>query len=133
MPISTRFSSDGKGILRIFEGTVTASDILGSLNLILSDERIRTATYSLIDFTAAIDISASDGDWRQIAWVSLMLSDLNPDLCVAVVAPSERVLELILHWQSSAKPTPWRIAVFRSMDEAHLWLGASVAGYEPES
>jgi hypothetical protein len=77
-------------------------------------------------------MDGTDGEWRQIAWVNLMLADLTPNLAVAIVAPTETILGLIRTWQTYVESSTWKVEIFLYIEDAEAWLLTVVPDYGPQ-
>jgi len=67
----------------------------------------------------------SDDSWR-VAAASLKAARTNPNLVLAVCAPTSRMFVLSEIWKTLAEETGWEIRVFRSEQDSKAWLRTKV-------
>lgn len=130
MPISTTFTPDGTGLIRTVQGSTTGAELLAADTALLSEGEAVVARlrFALHDFGDTADLRATADEARAIARQDAMLAKLNPQLCVAVIAPLDAQFGLSRMWEVFAEDTGWQTAVFRDRPSALAWLRERVPG-----
>ena len=124
MPISTTFTPDGTGLLRTVQGSTTGAELIAADGPLLSDgETVARLRFALLDFGDTTELLATADEARAIARQDAMLAKLNPQLCVAIIAPLDVQFGMSRMWEAFAEGiTGWQTAVFRDRPSALAWL-----------
>lgn len=124
MPISTTFTPDGTGLLRTVQGSTTGAELLAVDAALLSDgEAVARLRFALLDLGDTAELRATAEEARAIAKQDAMLAKLNPQLCVAIIAPLDVQFGMSRMWEVFAEGTTgWQTAVFRDRPSAVRWL-----------
>ncbi|WP_316899088.1 hypothetical protein [Pseudodesulfovibrio indicus] len=115
------------GVVWTFHGLLTNEDVIQANLDIYGDRRFDDLSYQIVDTTRVERFDASPEAMEEAASMDEAASLHNAHLLVAVVANSAAALEVAQHYESAMKMSPWRIGIFRSMEDAENWLG-SLAG-----
>jgi hypothetical protein len=126
MAYTTEFVDAGCGVLHTGGGLVTGDEVIDASTCVLQATRDgMQLRYAVADFTDTVAFSVNTDEIKAIARINIAVAEINRDLCVAVIAPSDHAFGMARMWQAHAGPTEWETCVFRDADEARRWL----AGY----
>lgn len=129
MPISTTFTPDGTGLIRTVHGSTTGAELLAADAALLSEgEAVARLRFALHDFGDTAELRATAEEARAIARQDAMLAKLNPQVCVAIIAPLDVQFGMSRMWEVFADGTGWQTAVFRDRLSALAWLRERVPG-----
>ena len=126
MTIELRYRDNGKGVLFVCTGVVTASEIAEANKEIYSDERLQTLRYQLIDYSGVERIDLSSDEIRTLAAMDSSASERNPEFLIAVVSPSDLSYGITRVWQAIIDEAELENSVFRTIAEAELWIKESM-------
>ena len=128
MPTSSEFVRDGRGFLLTGSGVLTGEEMMSAKAVLESDpEAFRRLAFGLADLSDVTELKLTGDDVRALAYMDRRLALVNPNICVAVVAPKGVVFGMARMWEVLAEPTGWPTAVFRDLKEAESWIEARLA------
>jgi hypothetical protein len=130
MPIEVEVLQNGTGLLLRYRGNVTGKDKIEVMErLIASPELVSRLRYMVIDDGSAhLDLSMEEV--RIIAGQDRRIAQIAPaGIVVAMIAPREVDFGMARMWQVFVEETGWETMVFRSFDEADLWLREKVGAW----
>ena len=123
MPIEVKYLDGGKGTFFDGKGDITGEDIIGANKEIFSsEEKIRRYKYTLLDLTSMDDFDVLTSDVEEIARINIGAAEIIPDFVVAIAARKDIVFGLSRMWQTLVDSTTWETKVFRTVDEAKVWI-----------
>ena len=128
MPVSIKIADGGQGIVLTAQGYLTIQEV-SQANLDFFEQYAQeflSCRYWLVDGS---QIEATDGDFAQIhrlASIHIQASNVNPELVFAVYSTKDYVLGLARMWKMLAEATGWEIRIFRSAEDAKVWIRSSV-------
>ena len=114
---------NGRGVRRSFWGVLSGAELIASLEESLQSEAtLRGYRYSLLDFSAIVDLDLSQDDLLTLAGLTSRISALNPDILVAIIAPQDIIFGLARMWEAYADESCCEMHIARSPTEAEGWL-----------
>ena len=123
MSFEIAYVDDGRGLHFSGAGELTAPGVIELKQRLLAEpERLRRVVHALVLLDGVTRFDPASGEIRAIADVDETIAALVPDLCVAIVAPTDFLFGISRMWEAFAAATNWRIQVFRSRAEAETWL-----------
>ena len=126
MPIE-RKHLDGGGSLFVGTGTLTGTDILTAINAVhQTEEKTRAVIFQIGDFRLVEKVEISTEDVKRISERDKLTASINPNLISAVVAEKNIVFGMSRMWQAYTDEASVVTAVFRSMDEAEIWVAEQI-------
>ncbi len=126
MPIE-RKRLDGGGSLFVGTGTLTGTDILTAINAVhQTEEKTRAVVFQIADFRLVEKVEISAEDVKRISERDKLTATINPNLISAVVAEKDIVFGMSRMWQAYTDEVSVVTAVFRSMDEAEIWVAEQI-------
>lgn len=127
MPVEINYTDDGLGFTLIGEGIVTGQEILDAIAIRFSSEdKIKKYIYGLADYTGVQEFRVANNEISIIAQKDIVAARINPDLIFALAAPDDLIFGLGRMFEAFAGGSGWAIEVFRTRDEAVLWIKNSV-------
>jgi len=124
----THESSDG-GIITTYSGVVTDEEFMACTKekfhigeKFLSNKEINSYRYSISDFSAVTDFKVSVDTVKNNASRSKAVMSVNDIGLMAVVAPNDLEFAMGRLWQAYASSQGDRIKIFKSREEADIWV-----------
>ncbi|MGH9760786.1 MAG: hypothetical protein ACREAC_08085 [Blastocatellia bacterium] len=123
MPYQDEHLDGGRGILRVWTGVVTASDVIAATADYYANEDWGKLEYVIVDYSGVTRLEVPAGAMRHVTDADGMIATSKPRLLVAVVASTDVVFGLSRMWQIlNEQQIGWIAAVFRSRPEAEAWV-----------
>ena len=122
MSINLKFTDDKQGIYVTLEGKVTLEDFKVGASEAYSEENIHTQNYQIIDFTNCSSFDLSSSDMQEIAIIDKEASKVNPDIKIAIIAPTDVAFGMSRVYEAYADETGFDIMVFRNSEDVEAWL-----------
>ena len=123
MPYQDEDRDGGRGLLRVWTGVVTASDVIASTADYYANEDWRKLEYVIVDYSGVTRLEVPTGAMRHVTDADAMIATSKPRLLVAVVASTDVVFGLSRMWQIlNEQQIGWMAGVFRSRPEAEGWV-----------
>ncbi len=122
MPLNLKYIDDAKGIYVTLEGKVTLDDLKAGALEAYSEEHIQNQIYQIIDFTSCSSFDLSSSDMQEIAKIDIEASKINPNIKIAIIAPSDLAFGMCRVYEAYADETGFDIMVLRSREEAASWI-----------
>ncbi len=123
MPFETTIDRDGTRVFTRYSGNLTASEVLTSIKERFADiEKLKKFRIIIADYTDVTQFSTGNADVRDYAELYLQASVHNKNVIMAGIMPTDQQFGLGRMWEVYAQEMPWRYRIFRSMDEAEIWL-----------
>ena len=105
------------------KGTLAASDVSGVNEVIYeTEQKIKNITYQLCDYTEVDDVNISAEEVRMLSAQDVTAAKINPKMIIAVVGEKDLTFGLLRMWEIYADEHPFETHVFRTIEEAKLWI-----------
>ena len=128
MPVTVQLTDHGVGVVLKTHSPVSGDEIVAAVERFVGEESeaLPGIRYWYADHLASGVMDASlDDSWR-VAAASIKVARTNPNVAIAVCAPTSRAFVLSEVWRSLAQETGWEIRIFREEDEGKDWLRTRV-------
>lgn len=123
MSIEINYMDNGMGIVLIGKGTVAGREIMDAKRRIFStEEKMKKYRYGLIDFSGVDDLKAYGAEVDGLVQLDRDAAEIIPEAVVAIAAEKDIAFGLSRMWQAYMGGIPWEINVFRSRNEAEVWI-----------
>lgn len=121
---------DDGGIVLAFRGTCTHREALEARGKLAAGAKrpLRKARYLLIDCTGAGKFDFPGDSVRTVSLVDREDLDANPALRIAVAVKGDYEYGLARMWLAWLSDDSGRAHLFRTVEEAELWLKRTAAG-----
>ncbi len=126
MSVEISFLDHEAGLRLTCTGTMNGSELLESNHKLLKLP-VQTCKYVLVQFQESATLVASADEIRQVAELDKLAAPCNPNVVIAVVAPTDAIFGLARMWSVFAEEFGWRTMVFRRRPDAEQWIN-SVTG-----
>ncbi|MGV7224650.1 MAG: hypothetical protein ACQ9MH_24430 [Nitrospinales bacterium] len=126
MSLDISYIDNGKGVYCAVNGEVTLDDFLKGSNEAYSEPYLKTQRYQIVDFTNCSSFNLSSDDMVVIAKMDKEISRVNPNIFIAIIAPSDITFGMSRVYQAYAEETGFKIEVFRNRELANVWIGRNV-------
>ena len=109
----------------------TATGIVGGAETIAAARDVQQLTTVahisglLIDFSKALELSATTQELRTLAEISVAISQHSRGASLAIAASQEHVFGAARMWEVFAENILWHVELFRDSTSAGRWLGLS--------
>lgn len=110
------------GVTWTYTGLLTGNEILKSNDEIYGDPRFDDLRYQIVDMTDATSFEVSEVEMKQMAHLDKAAARTNPNIRLAVVAPSGAAREVADAYANNSNGAVWESKIFESLDEAKTWL-----------
>jgi hypothetical protein len=110
-----------KGVHARFFGTCTIADVVGALGRIGGDPRLDDLRYAVFDYLAVASHDVEESQIEEAAAHDVGIALTNPRLVFASVTRDPQIVAIWRHFRS-ASPSPERLALFATLDEARAWI-----------
>ena len=123
MPYEITYLEIDGGVYTKYYGIVTDSDIIDSMKeRFSSDDKVSSYRYVMSDFRDVENFEVSPEVMKKGAEVSKKVSMINKNLLVVGIMPTDLEFGMGRMWQAYSYETDWKIEIFRTKDEADIWL-----------
>lgn len=123
MPYEITYLETDGGVYTKYYGIVTDSDIIDSMKeRFSSDDKVSSYRYVMSDFRDVENFEVSPEVMKKGAEVSKKVSMINKNLLVVGIMPTDLEFGMGRMWQAYSYETDWKIEIFRTKDEADIWL-----------
>ena len=122
MTIKINCIDDGKGIEIIASGCVTGDEIIEAHQEIYSTDNLKRQRYQIIDRTECSEYKVSTEDIERIAVIDKAASKSNPNIVIAIIAPSDLQFGMSRVWEVYVEESKFKTKVFRNRITAEIWL-----------
>jgi hypothetical protein len=124
MPITVHIRPDDRLVVLAHAGPVQDDEFLSSYRTLFDDARYDKSFNVLVDLRRAESAVRSPEVLRDLAeFVKPRFENTQAIPMVAVVAPEDISFGLARMYEAFSDPVSWEFKVFRSAEEALLWLG----------
>ena len=128
MPCHIEERDEGRGLLRVWTGVVTGSDVIAAIDDYRTTVNLTKLEYIIADHEGVTAFEATADEIREVANADARLAELKPHLVIALVAPTDIVFGLARMWEVFTERPGWSARVFRSRPEAEAWVHESLGG-----
>ncbi len=126
MPYQVTYKQNGQRLCFRYWGDLTSAEVLQSLRERLPDKNdIQQVKVLLADHSAVVSMESDNHEVREAAYWFKKLAEHNPEVKLAVIAPSDLLYGISRMWEVYLDGIAWPHMVFRSVDEAEAWLSSS--------
>ncbi len=129
MPIEMKYIGNAIGVLYVAKGTLTGEEIINADQKQMSNtEFLKKKKYSLCDFSQADAIEISNTELIEIAALyKEMISVVGPNVLAIVanqdtISGASKIREVFIETEG----VDWHTSIFRTRDEAEVWLKSIV-------
>ena len=122
MTIKINYLDGRKGIEIVASGTVTGSEIVAEHEEIYNAENIIRQRYQIIDRTNCTKYVVSDAEVQKIAEIDKQASKTNPNIIIAIVAPTDLQFGISRAWQAYVAESKFSTKIFRERESAEKWV-----------
>jgi hypothetical protein len=126
MPVTVTLTDHGSGVVLKTMSPVSGEEVVVAIESFFRDasDAFAAVRYLYADHVACGTMDAdSDHSWR-VAAATVKAARTNPNLVLAVCAPTSRAFVLSEIWKTLAEESGWEIRVFRGEQESKAWLRA---------
>jgi len=130
LPIQIKYLDNETGVMLIAEGTITADDIIISIQTLFSStEKMKQLKYCLMDYSNNTQLNVSNANLRVIADLNKKASVEKQEGVVAIVANNDFVFGISRMWEFfiDNAGVPWETMVFRDKGKAENWIKQKVS------
>jgi hypothetical protein len=123
MPLSVQFIDQGRHVRFVGADHLTGREFIeAKVALATDEEQVRSIASATVDLVDVTEFDMTADEVRELARVDHLLATLTPKVVVVIVTPLDHVFGLARMWEALAETTGWRTGVFRTREEAEIWL-----------
>ena len=122
MPLDIAYPNNGEGIEVRALGHINSNEILQVYNEIYSEESIKKRKYFLIDRSGCKEGAMSSAGIQEIAACDRLALEVNPNLIIAHIAPTDLQYGLTRMWEAHVGYNKFSIKIFRDRKNAEAWI-----------
>lgn len=122
MPIKINFLQNGAGIEFVSSGIVTGEEIVAANRKIYNRENLGRLKYKVIDRTNCTEYRVTAEDIAQIAEQDRQAAQINADLTIVLIAPTDLQYGMTRMWQAYIDDIGFTSKVFSIRSEANAYL-----------
>lgn len=126
MPVKIKYTEDGLGVRFIAHGIATGEEIIEANKKVNTHENFSSLKYKIADRSACDEYRVSGGDVKIIAGQERDAVVVNPDLVVAMIAPSDLQYGMSRMYQSLMADMGFECEIFRSSEDADMWIKSKI-------
>jgi hypothetical protein len=122
--VSIKIADSGLGIILTATDYLTVQE-LSAANLDFFTQHAQefsSCRYWFVDFSQVTDTDADHAKIRRLASMHVEVSQMNLQLIVAVCSPADFSFGMTRMWEVLAEATGWQTSVFRSGEQAKIWI-----------
>ncbi len=112
-----------KGLWARYFDTFSDSELHESSSEIYGHEQFDSIRYLLVDYLDLEKSELTERAVRIIADLDRAAALRNPDIMIAILTVSVKVLEQGFLYQDAAEGIPWQISYFDKIADARSWVG----------
>ncbi|HZE96238.1 MAG TPA: hypothetical protein VE981_04355 [Planctomycetota bacterium] len=113
----------GRLLILSGSGIMTGAELIATTRGMVEDaDAVRHVREVLVLLGDVTRLEVDSDHVRQVVEIDRALVKLIPRAAVAIVAPKDEVFGMARMWEMMVVFTEWKIQVFRSREEADLWL-----------
>lgn len=122
MPVEINIIDNGMGIEFISSGVVTGKEIIEANRKIYNQEHLERLKYKIVDRSDCTDYQVTSHDIEVIADQDMMASEINKDITVLLVAPTELQFGMTRMWQTLSDESGFESIIFKDRPSANKYL-----------
>ena len=123
MPFNIKITDGGLGFIMEGKGIITGQELIdGVYERFSTEEKIKKYIYGMSDYTDITENQIKADAVKLVAEKDKQVSNLNPNLVIAITAPKDVMYGLSRMFAVHAEKTGWNISVFRTLKEAKTWI-----------
>ncbi len=122
MPIKIKYTDDGLGVKIIAYDIATGVEIIEANNRINTGNNFASLKYKIADRTDCNEYQVSSADVKIIAEQERDAVKLNPELFVAMIAPSDLHFGMSRMYQSLMADLGFECEIFKDRKSADTWI-----------
>jgi|GEM_PF-615399 len=124
MPIESRDVDGGLGNVWEASGILTAEDLIGRYEhlLSMSEQKQRSYRFNISDFSAVTGTDITTPRLRRAVEHAKAVYTVNPDGVIAILVPQDVLFGLARMWSAFMGEPTWETSAFRDRDEAYGWV-----------
>ena len=127
MSFTAEYVDDGRGVLYVGSGTLTAPEIVAVKRELLADpDRARRLRFALVSLDEVTSFPTPE-EIRQTILLAHELARINRHAVIGIVASLDLPFGMARMWEALAFATGWAVSVFRDRTQAEEWVRATVA------
>lgn len=111
-----------RGVIWTFYDALTSEDAIQANLDIYGDPRFDDLRYQIVDISGVKEFKATSDAMEETAAMDEAASLHNPHQIVAVVVNEGDASEMAEMYKSAMKDSPWKVAIFSSMEDAEQWI-----------
>lgn len=125
MPIEYTIDESQKVVTTIISGRLTIDEIYDVFKTVRSDERLKSAFYSLVEIKENALLDFNPGDVRTTASLNTSLPEELQPQCEAIVAEGDHAFGLARMFEQLQSDS-MTVSVFRNKADALKWLESQI-------
>ena len=119
---------ENNGVLIHAAGLLTGEELINHKNALYTESNNRKQIgFQLCDFSNVEKVEITAEEVNHLAELDKQACFENPDMLIAIVAGSDLMYGLGRMWQTLVDDSSFEAGVFRSLDEANIWIDRYVA------
>jgi hypothetical protein len=122
MAIQVNYIDNGMGIEIIASGVVTGEDIIEAHKKIYNEVNLKKQKYQIVDRSHCKEYKVSPEQIRSIAELDKAASKTNPDIMIALIAPTAHQFGMSRMWQAYIEESHFLTKVFNDRRSADIWI-----------
>jgi hypothetical protein len=122
MAIQVNYIDNGMGIEIIASGVVTGEDIIEAHKKIYNEVNLKKQKYQIVDRSHCKEYKVSPEQIRSIAELDKAASITNPDIMIALIAPTAHQFGMSRMWQAYIEESHFLTKVFNDRRSADIWI-----------
>lgn len=113
-----------RGVIWTFTGSLTGEDIIESSTGVYGLENFDQMKYQILNILDIDKIDVDDNIMEEVTVYDQAAALTNPYILVAVVATDKQAERLVQIYGETTGSTPWKTAMFSTMEEAYRWINS---------
>ncbi len=122
MPTETNYSDDGERVELVITGDIHVDQVIEAIREINALPGFNQLKYQLVDYSDAKNLEGSQAGSDEIVLLDKQAAKLNPNMRIAIVAPTDIAFGSARYWELSLGEAPIETMVFRDRKSAEEWL-----------
>ena len=122
MAIQINYIENGIGIEIVASGVVSGEEIIGAHKEIYNETNLENQKYQIIDRSHCKEYKVSPDEIRRIAELDKAASKTNPDIIIALIAPTAHQFGMSRMWQAYIEESHFLTKVFSDRRSADVWI-----------
>jgi hypothetical protein len=122
MAIEINYLDDGVGIEIVASGIVSGDEVLAAHKEIYSPENLSRQRYQIVDRTRCDYYCVRPDEIKKIAELDITAAKSNPNIRIAIVAPTDLQFGMSRMWQIYVQESPIVTKIFHNRQSADAWI-----------